>query len=88
MCRIGAGLGPPKPHGTIAPFTDFFESSPTVLRHPVLFSDTASEVVTLPLSAHDYTVAPAVGADGRWTVTSSTGELVYRGIGPITVTQG
>ena len=67
---------------------DLFDSSPTVLRHPVWYSDTSSEAVTLPLSADNYSVAPAVGADGRWTVTSSTAELVYRGIGPVTVTQG
>ncbi len=83
-----SGLRARKPHGTIAPLMDFFDSSPTVLRHPVWYSDTASEAATLPLSADNYSVAPVVGADGRWTVTSSTGELVYRGIGQVTVTQG
>ncbi len=81
-----SGLRWPKPHGTIAPLMDLFDSSPTVLRHPVWYSDTASEAMTLPLSADNYSVAHAVGADGRWTVTSSTGEIVYRGIGPVTVT--
>jgi hypothetical protein len=67
---------------------DLFGSSRSLLRHPVWYSDTASETVSLPLSADDYRVTPAVGPNDRWTVTSSSGEVVYRGIGPVTVTQG
>lgn len=67
---------------------DLFDSAPTMLRHPTWYSDTVLEEVSLPLRASDYEVRPAAERDGRWTVTSSNGEVVYRGIGPVTVSVG
>lgn len=88
LASVKSKLRRPNLHGTIAPLVDLFGSSRSLLRHPVWYSDTASETVSLPLSADDYRVTPAVGPNDRWTVTSSSGEVVYRGIGPVTVTQG
>lgn len=64
---------------------DLFDTRPTVLRHPAWYSDTVPEETTLPLRVGNYKVTPAPGRDGRWTVTSSKGETVYCGIGPVTV---
>lgn len=76
------------PSRTIAPPMDLFDSAPTMLRHPAWYSDTVLEEISLPLHAGDYEVTPAAEHDGRWTVTSSNGELVYCGIGPVTVSVG
>lgn len=59
---------------------DLFGSA--TLRHPVWYSDSVFDETPLPLSPGEYKVAPG---DGRWTVTSSKGETVYQGIGPVTV---
>jgi len=67
---------------------DLFDTSSTVLRHPVWYSDSATDEITLPLSASDYQITHGDRADGRWTVTSSNGEVVYCGIGPVSVTEG
>ena len=67
---------------------DLFDTRPTVLKHPAWYSDTAPEETTFPLGVGDYKVTPGAGRDGRWTVTSSKGETVYCGIGPVTVSAG
>lgn len=67
---------------------DLFDSAPTMLRHPAWYSDTVPEDISLPLRVSDYHVTPHAERDGRWTVTSSNGEVVYRGIGPVTVSVG
>jgi hypothetical protein len=67
---------------------DLFKSSTAVLRHPVWYSDAVTDDIALPLSASDYQVTHGNRRDGRWTVTSSNGEVVYRGIGPVFVTEG
>ncbi|MDN4592082.1 hypothetical protein DBA29_26735 [Xenophilus aerolatus] len=67
---------------------DLFDSAPTMLRQPTWYSDTVLEEIPLPLRASDYEVTPAAEQNGRWKVTSSNGEVVYCGIGPVTVSVG
>lgn len=67
---------------------DLFKSSTAVLRHPVWYSEAVIDDIALPLSASDYQVTHGNRPDGRWTVTSSNGEVVYCGIGPVSVTEG
>lgn len=80
--RCGAHADAPlKPQ----PFMDLFESQATVLRHPVWYSDTEHDEKALPLAVDDYIVSAPTVPQGRWTVTSSSGDVVYKGIGPVTV---
>lgn len=55
------------------------------LRHPTWYSDSVFDEKPLPFSPGDYKITPGVGRDGRWTVTSSKGDVIYNGIGPVTV---
>lgn len=62
---------------------DLFDARPTLLRCPAWYSDTVQEERRLPLGLDDYRVTPGAGPDDRWTVTSSKGDTVYNGIGPV-----
>lgn len=62
---------------------DLFGSA--TLRHPTWYSDSTFEELPLPLTPGHYEVTPGEGRDGRWAVTTSKGETVYQGIGPVTV---
>ena len=55
------------------------------LRHPTWYCDSTFDERSLPLAVDDYKVVPGEGRNGRWTVTSSNGEVVYNGIGPVSV---
>lgn len=58
---------------------------PTLLRVPAWYSDRIKDVIVLPLAPEEYDVAPGHGINGRWIVTSSSGVIVYDGIGPVDV---
>ncbi|OUM01737.1 hypothetical protein [Variovorax sp. JS1663] len=58
---------------------------PTLLRMPSWLGKDVSDEHELPHSPGDYKVTPG-GEDDRWMVTClKTGEVVYRGIGPVEV---
>lgn len=58
---------------------------PTLLRVPAWYSDTIRDEIVLPHPPEDYDIAPAEGINGRWIVTSSSGAVVYDGIGPVDI---
>lgn len=58
---------------------------PTLLRVPAWYSDRIQDEILLPLSPEEYDIAPGEGINGRWVVTSSSGAVVYNGIGPVEV---
>lgn len=64
---------------------DLFDSRPTILRFPAWYSESLPEERPLPLRPGDYKVTPGIGHDARWTVTDLKGEMVYNGIGPVTI---
>lgn len=58
---------------------------PTLLRVPAWYSDRIQDEIVLPLPPEEYDVVPGEGVNGRWVVTSSSGAVVYNGIGPVEV---
>lgn len=58
---------------------------PTLLRVPAWYSDRVQDEIVLPLPPEEYDVEPGEGINGRWVVTSSSGAVVYNGIGPVEV---
>ncbi|MET3512733.1 hypothetical protein ABIC63_000498 [Pseudacidovorax sp. 1753] len=58
---------------------------PTLLRVPAWYSDQVQDEIILPLAPEEYDIAPGDGINARWVVTSSSGAVVYNGIGPVTV---
>ena len=62
--------------------SEFFADQTTILRTPSWLGRDVHEECLLPLAPGDYKVTPGE----RWTVTSlKTGEVVYRGIGPVEI---